>query len=60
MVRGRFDGFMQDDNDLLFSVNDLRVFFEGENGVLSRAVDGVSYFVRRGETVCLVGESGCG
>ncbi len=51
---------MQEDNSVLLSVKDLKVFFHGEEGVLSRAVDGVSYFVRRGETVCLVGESGCG
>jgi oligopeptide/dipeptide ABC transporter ATP-binding protein len=46
-------------NDLLLSVEDLKVFFHS-NGVVSRAVDGVSYEVKEGETVCLVGESGCG
>ncbi len=51
---------MQEDSSILLSVKDLKVFFHSEDGVLSRAVDGVSYFVRRGETVCLVGESGCG
>ena len=45
--------------DLLLSVKDLKVYFRGEN-VLARAVDGMSYEVCRGETVCLVGESGCG
>jgi len=48
-----------DDNSLLISVQDLRVYFYGD-GKVSHAVDGVSYEVRRGETVCLVGESGCG
>lgn len=43
----------------LLSVHDLKVFFQTDN-VVSRAVDGVSYEVREGETVCLVGESGCG
>jgi oligopeptide/dipeptide ABC transporter ATP-binding protein len=43
----------------LLSVHDLQVFFHTDN-VVSRAVDGVSYQVRQGETVCLVGESGCG
>ncbi len=51
---------MLENNEVLLSVQDLRVFFYGEDGVISKAVDGVSYDVRRGETVCLVGESGCG
>lgn len=47
-------------NEALLSVQDLKVYFLGEEGVISKAVDGVSYSVLRGETVCLVGESGCG
>ncbi|MBW1788462.1 MAG: ABC transporter ATP-binding protein [Deltaproteobacteria bacterium] len=43
----------------ILSVQDLKVYFRGDD-TLSRAVDGVSYDVHRGETVCLVGESGCG
>jgi oligopeptide/dipeptide ABC transporter ATP-binding protein len=43
----------------ILSVQDLKVYFRGDDA-LSRAVDGVSYDVHRGETVCLVGESGCG
>ncbi len=46
-------------NELLLSIKGLKVFFHGD-GVVSRAVDGVSYDIREGETVCLVGESGCG
>jgi oligopeptide/dipeptide ABC transporter ATP-binding protein len=46
-------------NDILLSVNDLKVYFRGEDSV-ARAVDGVSYEIRQEETVCLVGESGCG
>ncbi|HZY68276.1 MAG TPA: ABC transporter ATP-binding protein [Devosia sp.] len=34
--------------------------FRREEGVVVRAVDGVSLTVRRGETLGLVGESGCG
>ena len=43
----------------LLIVNNLKVYFDTDLGV-AKAVDGVSYQVRRGETVCLVGESGCG
>jgi oligopeptide/dipeptide ABC transporter ATP-binding protein len=43
----------------MLSVQDLTVYFIGD-GRIARAVDGVSYEVREGETVCLVGESGCG
>ena len=43
----------------MLSVQDLSVYFI-VNGRQARAVDGVSYEVRNGETVCLVGESGCG
>lgn len=43
----------------LLSVDDLRVTFDTDRGLV-RALDGVSFDVRRGETVCLVGESGSG
>jgi peptide/nickel transport system ATP-binding protein/oligopeptide transport system ATP-binding protein len=46
-------------NDILLSVDDLKVYFRSEDS-LARAVDGVSYEIRQKETVCLVGESGCG
>lgn len=45
--------------DPLLSVENLKVYFSGEEKT-SRAVDGVSYQVEKGEIVCLVGESGCG
>ena len=40
-------------------VEGLKVYFRSE-GELARAVDGVDFQVRKRETVCLVGESGCG
>jgi peptide/nickel transport system ATP-binding protein/oligopeptide transport system ATP-binding protein len=45
--------------NILLSVQDLRVNFRGDEFV-ARALEGVSYDVGEGETVCLVGESGCG
>lgn len=46
-------------NKLLLSVQDLKVYFIGDDKV-ARALDGVSYELHEGETVCIVGESGCG
>jgi peptide/nickel transport system ATP-binding protein len=48
-----------EDAERLLSVEDLRVHFHTDNGVV-RAVDGVSWSVRPGETLGIVGESGSG
>ena len=45
--------------EVLLDVRRLRTHFHTSAGVI-RAVDGVSWDVRKGETVALVGESGCG
>jgi peptide/nickel transport system ATP-binding protein/oligopeptide transport system ATP-binding protein len=46
-------------NDILIQVNDLHTNFYTDEGVV-KAVDGVDLSVRKGETLGLVGESGCG
>ncbi|MFK5690970.1 dipeptide/oligopeptide/nickel ABC transporter permease/ATP-binding protein [Ornithinimicrobium sp. LYQ92] len=48
-----------DDRDLLLDVQDLSVSFPGEDGPVP-VVGGVSFSMRRGEVIGLVGESGCG
>src|ERR1700687_871777 len=43
----------------LLEVEDLKTYFFTRDGVV-RAVDGVSFSVHPGETLAIVGESGCG
>jgi oligopeptide transport system ATP-binding protein len=43
----------------LLQVNDLKAYFFTDEGII-KAVDGVTYDVQEGETLALVGESGCG
>ena len=54
-------------DDVLVSVQDLQMYFPVRSGIIFqkkvadiKAVDGVSFDIRRGETLGLVGESGCG
>ncbi|HEY8743713.1 MAG TPA: ABC transporter ATP-binding protein [Chloroflexota bacterium] len=47
------------EDDVLLEVKDLKVYFTMREGV-TRAVDGISYTLHRGETLGIVGESGCG
>jgi oligopeptide/dipeptide ABC transporter ATP-binding protein len=57
---------MATDSRVLLEVKDLKMHFPIRRGVLRqvvghvRAVDGVNFAIRRGETLGLVGESGCG
>jgi peptide/nickel transport system ATP-binding protein len=46
-------------NEPLLTIDDLRTYFFTSDGI-AKAVDGVSYEIMQGETLGLVGESGCG
>ncbi len=65
-VRGRTPDQVVRPQDTLLEVKGLKKYFPIRSGLLSRttgqvkAVDGVTFYVRRGETLGLVGESGSG
>ena len=60
MVMGsRMNGDKIADNQIVLNIQNLRVFFYTEEGEV-KAVDGVSFSMRRGRIMALVGESGCG
>jgi oligopeptide transport system ATP-binding protein len=57
----------KEQSDTLVEVTDLKMYFPVRSGVIFqkkvadiKAVDGVSFSIKRGETLGLVGESGCG
>ncbi|MBC7263302.1 MAG: dipeptide ABC transporter ATP-binding protein [Chloroflexi bacterium] len=54
-------------DNILVEVKDLKMYFPITQGIIIqrkigdiKAVDGLNFFIRRGETLGLVGESGCG
>jgi peptide/nickel transport system ATP-binding protein len=53
-------------NDAIVEVRDLKIYFPVTRGLLRKkvadvkAVDGITFKIKRGETLGLVGESGCG
>jgi len=55
------------ENEILLEVKGLKMWFPITQGIIfqrhigdTKAVDGLNFFIRRGETLGLVGESGCG
>ena len=50
---------MAPQSDNLIEVKDLHTHFFTDEGVV-KAVDGVSFEIKRGKTLCVVGDSGCG
>ena len=61
------EGMIMADEDILLSVRGLKVHFPIDKGIVLRrrvgrvrAVDDVSFDLKRGEALGLVGESGCG
>ncbi|MCA1625323.1 MAG: ABC transporter ATP-binding protein [Acidobacteria bacterium] len=50
---------MSETNGHILTVNDLKTYFQTEDGVV-KAVDGITFELRKGETIGIVGESGSG
>ncbi|HSK71571.1 MAG TPA: ABC transporter ATP-binding protein [Pyrinomonadaceae bacterium] len=50
---------MSNHNGTILSVKDLKTYFQTEDGVV-KAVDGISFELKKGETLGIVGESGSG
>jgi peptide/nickel transport system ATP-binding protein len=50
---------MSNENDVLVGVRNLRIRFDIRDGVVN-AVDGANFTIRRGKTLGVIGESGCG
>lgn len=66
-IAGATNGKSNDKNDVLLQVDDLKMHFPITRGIIFqrqvgaiKAVDGINFSLYKGETLGLVGESGCG
>ena len=59
-MAGSGTAHLRDGDDMVIRVEDLTVEFPAKGGNVVHAVSGISFDVRRGETLGLVGETGCG
>ena len=50
---------MSEQNGTILTVRDLKTYFQTEDGVV-KAVDGITFNLKKGETIGIVGESGSG
>lgn len=67
LLAGQMWGDREMQNNILVEVKNLKMYFPVTKGIIRqrkiadvKAVDGVSFYIRKGETLGLVGESGCG
>ncbi len=58
-VRANGKATGKSDGDLMLDIQGLKTHFYTEDGVV-KAVDGVDIYIKKGETLGVVGESGCG
>jgi oligopeptide/dipeptide ABC transporter ATP-binding protein len=50
---------VEKENNVVLAVEDLKTYFNTDDGIV-KAVDGISFTLHKGETLGIVGESGCG
>ena len=58
-TRTRLEAMAPSSDETLLEVKDVKTHFFTDEGLV-KAVDGVNLSLRRGQTLCVVGESGCG